>query len=298
MPKAILHVGTMKTGTTSIQAALADNKDVLADHGYNYLGPPMRHSSMLEPALEAIPDPTRNLIISDEGMWHFNNSRRSDTVKLAKILGAAYDVTVLIYLRRPDSFLNSWFQQGLKSGTGTLTMTNFLASSFVRAGMEFEKTIARFEALFGPNSIKLRAYEKSQLVDGDAVHDFLDTIGLPVDKFDLPERANTTPDTDSLLLRSLFRRDAAQSAQLTKRLDTLNHHLTRYGYKGRRYNLLTQTELDDIIGTYRPVFIKLQTQYGGGVTPNFFKSWPKPDQVDDRLLGLRWTQEALLKAAG
>lgn len=294
MPKAILHIGTMKTGTTSIQATLANNRDLLTRLGYSYMGPPMRHSSVLGPALEQVPAGAPNLIISDEGLWHFTDSKRSDTEQLAQLL-EGYDVTVLIYLRRPDSFLNSWFQQGLKSGTGAHTMTGFLASSFTRSGLQFLPLIQRYESLFGAQSIKLRAYEKSQLEGGDAVIDFLHTTGLPVDEFTLPDRANATPDTDSLLLRSLFQKNLTRTKQLGAQLDKLNAHLTRYGYNGRRYSLFTPDELENIITTYRPQFTLIQAQYGGGGDPDFFHSWPDPKDINPGLLGLRWTQEAMLK---
>ena len=296
MPKAILHIGTMKTGTTSIQKALSSNTDVLSRHGYNYLGPPMRHSTILAPAIAALPHKDRDLIISDEGLWHFADSKRSDTAKLAKIL-EHYDVNVLIYLRRPDSFLNSWFQQGLKSGTGSLTMSQFLASAFVQSGLRFQHLIAQFEAVFGKDSIILRPYEKSQLAQEDAVLDFLETLGLPVNEFILPSRSNATPDTDNLLLRSLFQRDLPRSSRLTNQLDKLMLHLNRYGYQGRRYSLLSPDELREIIATYRPVFTELQTRYGGGIEPDFFQSWPEPTQAVPGLLGLRWTQEAILKSS-
>lgn len=296
MPKAILHIGTMKTGTTSIQATLAGNSDVLASHGYSYMGPPMRHSTVLAPALAALPDRSHHLIISDEGLWHFTDSKRSDTAELAKLL-KSYDVTVLIYLRRPDSFLNSWFQQGLKSGTGALTMTKFLASSFVHSGLQFQRLIKRYETLFGPESIRLRAYEKTQLAQGDAVVDFLQTVGLPLEDFTIPERANTTPDTDSLLLRSLFQQDAPRSPRQTTQLNMIADHMARQGYKGRHYSLLSPEETQNIVSTYRPVFRNLQDKYGGGASPEFFESWPDPSKINTSKLELRWTQEAMLEKA-
>jgi len=249
----------------------------------------MRHSSVLGPALEQLPAEAPNLIISDEGLWHFTDSQRSDTARLARLL-EGYDVTVLIYLRRPDSFLNSWFQQGLKSGTGARTMTGFLASSFTHSGLQFLPLIQRYESLFGPESIKLRAYEKSQLAGGDAVIDFLHTTGLPADEFTLPTRANTTPDTDSLLLRSVPQENRPENVKF----ETLNKDLVDQGKRKRHYNLLTAAETKKIVTTYRPQFIQLQEKYGGGTSPGFFRHWPDPAQVDDAMLSLRWTQEAML----
>ncbi|MCK0122115.1 hypothetical protein MWU61_16300 [Loktanella sp. F6476L] len=293
MPKVILHIGTMKTGTTSIQETLSNNADVMSRFNYTYVGPPMRTSAVLGPTIKALTDTKHDLIISDEGLWHFADSKRSDTHKLAGLL-RGYDVTVLIYLRRPDSFLNSWFQQGLKSGTGAKTMSQFLDSPFVKSGLEFSKRIKRFETLFGAGSIKLRAYEKSQLKGGDAVLDFLHVTNLPAEDFMLPQPKNKTPDTDSLLLRSLYQRDLGRSSKLLANLGKLNQHLSNNGYKGRRYNLLTKAELQTIITTYQPEFSRLQSEYGGGVSPSFFESWPDIENANNSLLDLRMVQEEML----
>ena len=293
MPKVILHIGTMKTGTTSIQETLSSNTEVLSRFNYTYLGPPLRTSAALRSTIDSLTEPKHDLIISDEGLWHFADSKRSDTRKLAAIL-KDYDVMVLIYLRRPDSFLNSWFQQGLKSGTGTRTMSQFLSSPFVKSGLEFYNRIKLFETLFGVASIKLRAYEKAQLEDGDVVLDFLHVANLPVGEFTLPKRKNKTPDTDSLLLRSLYQRDLPRSAELLSNLRKLDQHLLKGGYKGRHYSLLSKAELHSIITKYRPEFARLQAEYGGGVSPHFFQSWPDLEHANNDLLDLRILQEEML----
>lgn len=292
MPKAILHVGTMKTGTTAIQKTLANSSAALDQQGYAYLGPPMRHSSVLGPALKDAAVAGKDLIISDEGLWHFLDSKRSDTKKLATLL-ASYDVRVVTYLRRPDAFLNSWFLQGVKSGTGARTMTKFLASPFVQAGLSFQKKTARFQALFGASSIVLRPYEKSQLVSQDAVSDFIQTVGLDPKRMTSGARANTTEDTDRLLLRSLFQGTHARSPQLVKLFRDMDRHLDARGYQGRRYSVLTHAETTDILKTYKPVFEKLQATYGGGATPAFFNDWNLPDSNTDTS-ELRRIQEAFL----
>ncbi|MBU2867904.1 hypothetical protein [Pacificibacter marinus] len=92
------------------------NPQVLARMGYSYFGPPMRRSEALSGALAELTDKNcQNVIISDEGLWHFSDSKRSDTAGLAKVL-KRYDVTVVIYLRRPDSFFESWCPSSYKMG--------------------------------------------------------------------------------------------------------------------------------------------------------------------------------------
>lgn len=296
MRKALLHVGTMKTGTTSIQKTLSANPDALDRLGLAFLGPPMRHSSALGPALSEI-DHEKDLIISDEGLWHFADSKRSDTAGLARLL-SNYQVTVIVYLRRPDSFINSWFQQGLKSGTGSRTMTQFLRSSFLDFGLRFQERIERFQGLFGEKSIVLRPYERCQLHKGDAVLDFLNLVGIEASTLRLRPPANTTEDADRLLLRSLFQSDRPRSPDLMPLLKELDQVLTTKGFQGQRYGLLSRSEITELVAVYKPVFTALQSTYGGGVAPAFFQDWPDPNDVDDSQLTLRWTQEKLFDLRG
>lgn len=297
MPKALLHVGTMKTGTTSIQTMLTENAGYLAAQNTTYLGPPMRHSDALKPALDRLEGTGQNLIISDEGLWHFANTKRSDTDQLAKLL-AGYDVTVLIYLRRPDSFLTSWFQQGVKTGSGARSFSQFMDSSYVQSGLQFLNKINRFSALFGAENLILRAYEKDQLIGGDAVLDFAHVAGLDVAALDIPARTNTTPSTDNTLLRALFRGPIPRSAKQRTQLDTLDSHLADRGFQGQRYSLLNKAEMRQLVKRFYPMFETLHQTYGVGVAPAVFTSWPDPDDIDDTALRLRWIQEAFLAAEG
>lgn len=293
MPRAILHVGTMKTGTTSIQAMLARNGAELSKQNHTYLGWPMRQSEAMSKAIAALEDPNSSLIISDEGLWHFMDTKRSDTKEIAELL-AHYEVTVVVYLRRPDQFLNSWFLQGLKSGVGARTMTQFLASSFVKKGMRFAAQIERFEKLFGKGSICLRPYAKDQLVGGDVISDFLNVVGFSNVEFNIPKPANTTPDTDSMLIKSLMQGHQKMSKIIAQNLHHFQTHLSQHGYRGRSYNLLSRAEMEEFVMPLRPEFEFLQATYGGGRSPAFFSGWPELNTADDSLLALRWAQEALL----
>ena len=284
--KAILHIGTMKTGTTSVQTALKINPRWLAQQGYSYLDWPLRTSELLEKRIRAVPS-ERNIIISDEGLWHFAFSGRSDTAAIAKCL-ADFKVTVLVYLRRPDEFLEAWFSQGLKSGTGGSRVADFLSSGFVQTGSAFKTRLDAFAALFGKEAIQVCPYEKKQMPQGDIVLDFLQKTGLaPVGSdyksltaagFEaVATRSNVSPDPDALLLISIMRRfaptDQVAIAEITASLVNAAKRAEQSSHK----RLLQRDEVDLIIAQTRPELHKIQQDYGGGGGPDFFLDWPTPE---------------------
>ena len=278
--KAILHIGTMKTGTSSIQAMLAQNRPWLAKRGYAFVPGLQRTSEQIASRIAAL-KPGQNLILSDEGLWHFARSPRSDTARIAEAL-KDFDVTILTYLRRPDGFWESWFVQGLKHGTGTPSISAFRKSPFVRSGSNILERLKIFSDLFGKNTIRLAPYERAQMAHGDAMIDFLVRIGLVEAEADhesltatglvWPTEKNVTPDSDTMLLVSLLRQlGQVPEPELKQLMETA---ATR---KGQKTQILQAQECENINATYRPMFAKVQKRYGGGADPEFFLDWSVGD---------------------
>lgn len=141
MRPAILHIGTEKTGTTALQAALAHNRARLADHGFVYPGAEMAHHSLVnalvppELATQVLSEPEKKaylsglaaeigaapadarLIFSSE-LCHF----RLDSVEAAHRLlltleGVGAGVRrIIVYFRDQCSLVESSWAEGLKAG--------------------------------------------------------------------------------------------------------------------------------------------------------------------------------------
>lgn len=281
--KVILHIGTMKTGTSSIQATLAQSPLWLAKRGWAFYRGAQRTSERIARRLETIRD-DRNLIISDEGLWHFANSDRSDTAEIGRVLRDC-DVTVLAYFRRPDEFLESWFTQGLKNGKGEASFERFLQEPFTRGGCDFHGRLQKFVDLFGKDAIRIAPYEKAQLAQGDVVTDFLVRTGLAAaddthqslmeSGLKYPPKQNISPEANVILLVSLLRK----LGRLPE--DGLKHVLkaiplfadTPEDASVAAGRILLPGEVTSVNARYLPVFRKLQAEFGGGASPDFFVDW-------------------------
>ncbi|MXN49426.1 hypothetical protein GR138_29990 [Shinella kummerowiae] len=260
---AVIHIGTMKVGTTSIQKFMAENKEkIYADTGLWPICQYTRTPQQLQEILRSEKATGKSLMICDEGFWHhaFVN-KRVDLLGIRDIL-ADYSFKVVLYARRPAEFLESWYLQGLKSGTGAVTLDKFLNSPSVSEGLNFQERLPRFVKTFG--DVTVRAYERSQLVGGDAITDFLSFCGILPDGFVFPAKANETPDPNALMMARLMREFAPQSDH-----ENLRRATERLTSK-ERYSILTSDEIVEINRRYSPQIRFLQEQYGRPGRTSFF----------------------------
>lgn len=223
-PKLILHVGTEKTGSTSIQDVLFNSRDILLKEGILYpstIGYPC-HINLTACALDDMPNhPIRRLlnitnqehftsfkkntiealsneinthnpeylIISDEHInVHLHNKTLLERYK--QVCEEFADIqSVIIYLRSQDGFKLSMFSEAVKSGN----LSNFNLKNPL---MVFESIPYRFDYLsilnnlasaFGHQTIRPVVFDRTKLKSGNVVDDFLSKVNI-----------NSIPDTKKL----------------------------------------------------------------------------------------------------
>ena len=268
-PRCVLHLGTMKTGTTSIQSWLKLNRQNLKRDSWVYPGWPFRTPGMFSERVQEC-DPEENLIVSDEGLWHFGGTERSRTDEIANVL-KGYDVRAIVYFRRPDQFLEAWFKQGLKRGTGAHSLSRFLGHGDVRDSVLTRLNF--FANIFGEENLVVAPYERSQFVDGDLIKDFVAKAGLPSD-YASGGRAtgsdNISPSADAMLLAGIMRKVFGTSQDI---IDAFLNSAGSPSDRSRKTTVLTPQEIREITDHYRPQFEEIQARFGSGAAPGFFSSW-------------------------
>lgn len=193
-----LHIGSHKTGTTTLQYALAHSGHALQRAGYIYpdvarfyyghhrLGfgfvgridkdrndrpDPEREGPALR---DAIADsPCSSAIISSEVLFLVSDAA------IARIADwfAAFDVKVVAYIRRPDRLFESVYNQKAKLPHGSFCSPyrDFLENpERLAPDIAFAKILARWEQVFGRQAMIVRPYETS-----DPVGDFTAACQLP-----------------------------------------------------------------------------------------------------------------------
>lgn len=207
--RAILQIGTEKTGTTTLQVFLARNRDRLARRGVRYPRFPgdKNHTGLAAYAMDdALNDPIRGALgvhgadavaafrarfeaaaaaeLATDGTVVFCNEHchsrlrtAAEVRRLADLLAPHFDrIDVSVYLRRQDQVALSLYSTRLKSGgTGTDILPRVSADD---PYFDYDRSLALWEEAFGRAHVHVRLFDRSELVGGDVVSDFLAAWGL------------------------------------------------------------------------------------------------------------------------
>ncbi len=238
-PKIILHVGTEKTGSTSIQNMLKGSYDVLLESGVLFpksIGLPC-NINLTACALEDKPNhPIRGLlglqeggvyskyvsetkralreeikrtspsviIISDE---HINAHLSTvESLLLYKSICEEYgDIeSVIIYLRQQDEFRLSIFSEAVKAGNLTKIDLEDLLPVFdvIPYRLNYLSVLDNLSEAFGKNLIIPRIYDREKFPGRDICADFLNVTGIELTLEGLEEREKNKT-VDAKIIRHL-----------------------------------------------------------------------------------------------
>ena len=183
-----LHIGHMKTGTTSLQTTFRDNADVLARRGLYYFAQTRTNHALVRPFsartakrkeskfLKAFrEEAARNRLpqglISSETLQRLGPPEIAACVEAMRTI--APRVRVLLYVREPVSLAISAAHQGVRSGK---RLADIVANPRV---LNLTQLITRWRDAVGEENLTVRPFERGQLAGGDVVDDVLSVLGLP-----------------------------------------------------------------------------------------------------------------------
>lgn len=233
MVKIYLHIGTAKTGTTTMQRFLCKNEKPLLDMGYLYpkSGRPSNYSiAHYNLANEIRFREEGKFYDSKTGKWksignHFSNLHKEiDSKKASNVIISCenfgndpncianlkqelsrYDVKVLVYLRPQSEYLPSSFCESIKQGSSK-RINRYINEFFEEYDVgNYYKYLLPWKDSFGQENIIVRIFKKEKL-KGNLFEDFLFSIGISdVAKFDTDiPTYNTSPPAKVInLLRFL-----------------------------------------------------------------------------------------------
>ena len=213
----ILHIGTPKTGTTTIQGGLAQNAEKLEQAGVFYpcrRGAPYIQNDQhvplvagicghdlwwLAPAKRATKDraldalladiaasPAQTVILSSEAFCE-SGMMTPDKVRMVRDSFAGFDIRIVVYIRRQDHYLLSQYQQNIRAGiTAPLQPEAFRHFK----GVFYRPRLEPWREIFGADNMTVRPFDSRFWTGGTLFTDFLDVIGTP------PEGMAPAPTTN------------------------------------------------------------------------------------------------------
>lgn len=224
--RIVLHIGTEKTGTTSLQALLHANRETLAGQGIAYLSTAGRAEARGLAAavlnedmpddylrflgvdgedarrayredtlaawraqLESLPADIHTVVISSEH-FHSRLRRPEELRRLADLLGPwGSEFRVVSYLRRQVDVMNSFYSTELKNG-GTRTLLE-AAGKMCRPGnhyFNYRQVLELWGEVFGEEALCPRLFTRPTRQGEGVIEDFLSLLSIDGAALSTPER--------------------------------------------------------------------------------------------------------------
>jgi len=214
--RLIVHIGTPKTGTSSLQRFLHINSSILEKVGwsYSFFDERTEEERMLlsrngdifvkewflldttgctwndswvkiEKALEKF-----NVILSCEDIYMWQTEELLGEIK------KRYDnVQVIVYIRRQDLFLESWWNQSVKAETYIDdTFFEFVRKHYNDIEYRYYDKLQQISDIIGKENVIVRLFEKESFsgYSKDVISDFFDALNINVnlEEMEKVERVN------------------------------------------------------------------------------------------------------------
>lgn len=224
-----VHIGTPKTGTTSIQNFCADNEALLTQAGYCYPVFPYHYPAVAKlrnghflfgkildseggrdkqkekeryqegiQRVHELFQTYHDVILSDEDIWrNMDDTKKTLWTDLQQEAErGGFRIHVIVYLRRQDKFYISNWNQNVKLRMGIFSGRSF--ADFLEKGnrttrLEYYQKLERIAGVIGKEHITVRRFEGGHFEGGSIYADFLSAVGLSLtDAYQLPQEIRNT----------------------------------------------------------------------------------------------------------
>lgn len=254
MPRLILHIGTHKTATTSIQRFLRHNQETLAARGvfypdyslinrkphYAHLGmvnalsgrhknySPEIAETFFRKVLERVPDYDTTIISAEPFYRHVQNDPDEDPyyapeqywplreAYISRIRELFGEAQVVVVFRRQADYAQSLYQEHVKVTRYRGNFREFLRDFWFH--FDFARQAQAWNAAFP--GLQAMLFDRLTAT-GDATGEFCRLLGLPVEGLEELPRANEGLATDMVVLKRMLHRTDENKDVLREKVEQL-----------------------------------------------------------------------------
>ena len=254
--KLIIHAGTPKTGTTSLQIYLDKKQRKLRGKGILYPHNLEKLQNTTAPKhqwfeknlvtahvqnflenfkniISQVKEDTHTIILSSEGIYNYWWDFPSESKGFLSELGKCFDVEIWVWFREPLAFIESYYKQCIRNpqiGNNPcygkdLSFSDMLEIEWFSQHLNYQGFVTECQALFGKNNVSVFKYE------GDVVQEVIHKLGLATPHDNPTPRQNKSLNSASIaLLRTINHYDlkAKDKALLIPHLKQINGILDNY----------------------------------------------------------------------
>ena len=297
-PKLILHIGSQKTGTTSIQQFLAQNRDYLNEQDIyipDYLGGinhryavflaeehnkrddaftrsyglkdndekkiKFKHSLLSKLKSDSKRNCNKIWIISSE----FFQSRLNTEIEVSRLYDIVNnlfrDIKIICYVRDPlSTAISTWSTYVMSGGVARHLQR---PRTIFHNNCDHKNLVTRWEDGFHQHKIIVGNFSSDSLIEGNIIHDFCCKAHIRMDpKFTMPPKNNSSLSYKGILILSEINSRIEKIKLNEKR--NLKRIISRIVHKNFRefpYYLPTKKEIYDYDNSYSESFEWVSNKY-------------------------------------
>ncbi|MFN4098214.1 MAG: hypothetical protein ACK4GT_00420 [Pararhodobacter sp.] len=233
--KAVIHIGTPKSGTTTIQAFLSLNREALTKQGFRYQPFDSKNLAQLELALaglvrsgglveaankmhalgvrteaeqiayvdsfeamlrDGVRDWPEHTYIASSEQVHSWLSARSRVKALHAMLSTHFNpVQYIVYYRRQEDFILSTYSERIRRGE-RLTFEQHFDQRVEK--MDFHRRAMMWAEIVGRENLTVRLLDSSEMLNGDLMDDFCTACGIDRSPLQDPPRMNVSLSAEEM----------------------------------------------------------------------------------------------------
>ena len=254
--KLIIHAGTPKTGTTSLQTYLDKKqrklrgKGILYPHSLeksqnptapkhqwfekNLVTPHLQHFlENFKNIISQVNKETHTIILSSEGIYNYWWDFPSESKNILGELSKLFNIEIWVWFREPLEFIESYYKQCIRNpqvGNNPcygkdLSFAEMLEIKWFSQHLNYQSFVSECQTLFGKNNVLVFKYED------DVVQEVIQKLGLETPHDNPTPRQNKSLNSASIaLLRTINGYDvkAKDKERLIPHLKEINKILDSY----------------------------------------------------------------------
>lgn len=263
-----IHIGTHKTGSTTIQNGLFINKEILRKNDINYPTTGMRsfghhllcfylngridHSENLIQNLRVeLENAEQNtFIISSEEFEYL----RTEHIQILTKQLHVFDIKIIIYLRNQASTIHSNYTQLVKTGLRNLPFDVYLDRyEFDNDRDNYNELLNKWENAVGIKNMIVKKYQKPSS-EKPLITKFLEDCSLKISGLDINTDKNIAPSHTTLELIRTFtincRKRGIPRHDFIEMARWINNFVENSGWNNEKANFLSEEHYDTIMQHY------------------------------------------------
>ncbi|WLR43399.1 methyltransferase domain-containing protein [Bacillus carboniphilus] len=292
--KIYLHIGTPKTGTSSLQEMLFQHREQLGKHGiiyprfesdfkHQHLVDLMKRSDWLGFVnfFEKISNQINNcktVVLSSEDFYHHTAEFSDISMLFWQVVDHVAELTVIAYVRNQIDYLESFYRQYIinpKDGSSLFgrdfTLDDFIELEKVKRNLNYEQSFSRWAKVIKRGQLRLRPYSTN------VCEDFLNVLKVKTEGIEINIRRSSRLPTHAI---EIVRRANAylNSTSQIKLVEEVRKTQSNYPYEWKEELLKNCSRFLD-----KRSLVKL-TEDVNGVANHFRKSNFMTDNVNNRIV--------------